>query len=153
MNDENFMRLAIEEAELALENGEVPVGCVIASGDAVIARAHNEIESMQDPTAHAEMLAIRRAVKAMGNKFLNDCRIYVTLEPCAMCAGAIVATRIGRVIYGAPDTERGCTGSIYRLTEDPAFVHFCPADGGVKADECRKLLDEFFVRLRAHGEN
>lgn len=139
------MREAIREARMALDAGEMPVGCVIADASGrVIARAHNERESLRDPTAHAEILAIRRAALALGNWRLAGCTIYVTLEPCPMCAGAIVMARLARVVYGARDERGGCTGSLYRLTEDPAFNHFAPADGGLLQHECAALINEFF---------
>ena len=146
MTDRDFMREAIHEAELAAEAGELPVGCVIARGGGILARAHNECEARGDATAHAELLAIRRASRAMKDWRLTDCTLYVTLEPCPMCAGALVQARLGRLVYGAPNPGQGCAGSLYRIPEDPAFPHFCPSDGGVLQDECRALLEGFFPR-------
>lgn len=146
--EERMMALALEQARLALAAGEIPVGAVIARGDAVIAAAHNRRELDRDPTAHAEVMAIRQAARALGGRRLTGCTLYVTLEPCPMCAGAIVMAGLDRVVYGASDPQQGCTGSVYRITEDPAFSHFCPADGGVLAEECRALLESFFRGAR-----
>ena len=146
--EERMMALALEQARLALAAGEIPVGAVIARGDAVIAAAHNRRELDRDPTAHAEVVAIRQAARALGGRRLTGCTLYVTLEPCPMCAGAIVMAGLSRVVYGASDPQQGCTGSVYRITEDPAFSHFCPADGGVLAEECRALLESFFRGAR-----
>ena len=146
--EERMMALALEQARLALAAGEIPVGAVIARGDAVIAAAHNRRELDKDPTAHAEVVAIRQAARALGGRRLTGCTLYVTLEPCPMCAGAIVMAGLDRVVYGASDPQQGCTGSVYRITEDPAFSHFCPADGGVLAEECRALLESFFRGAR-----
>lgn len=146
--EERMMALALEQARLALAAGEIPVGAVIVRGDAVIAAAHNRRELDRDPTAHAEVVAIRQAARALGGRRLTGCTLYVTLEPCPMCAGAIVMAGLDRVVYGASDPQQGCTGSVYRITEDPAFSHFCPADGGVLAEECRALLESFFRGAR-----
>ena len=148
MTDADFMREALAEARLAAGAGEMPVGCVIVRDGAIIARAHNECESRRDATAHAELLAIRRASAAAGDWRLNRCTLYVTLEPCPMCAGAIVQGRVGRLVYGAPNPAQGCAGSLYRIPEDPAFPHFCPSEGGVLAAECQALLDAFFLARR-----
>ena len=148
MTDADFMREALAEARLAAGAGEMPVGCVIVRDGAIIARAHNECESRRDATAHAELLAIRRASAACGDWRLDRCALYVTLEPCPMCAGAVVQARVGRLVYGAPNPAQGCAGSLYRVTEDPAFPHFCPAEGGVLAGECQALLDAFFREMR-----
>ncbi len=146
--DEDYMRQALEQAKLAAAAGELPVGCVIVKDGEIIARAHNECEQRGDATAHAELLAIQRASAAAGGWRLNDCALYVTLEPCPMCAGAIVQARVGRLVYGAANPEQGCAGSLYRIPEDPAFPHFCKSDGGVLARECRALLDGFFSKRR-----
>ena len=144
MTDEACMREAIREAKLALAQGETPVGCVIARGGEIVARGHNLRQATGDPTGHAEIVAIRRAAEALGDWRLEGCTLYVTLEPCPMCAGAILMARLERLVYGAPDPVQGCAGSVYRITEDPAFTHFCPADGGVLAEECSVLLSGFF---------
>ena len=148
MKDSDYMLLALEEANQAREAGEMPVGCVVVKDDAIIARAHNRCEEYRDATAHAEMLAIRQASCILGDWRLSDCTLYVTLEPCPMCAGAIMQARVGRLVYGADDPEQGCAGSLYRITEDPAFPHFCQCDGGVESDKCGKLINEFFHRRR-----
>lgn len=146
--DADFMREALREAGLAARAGELPVGCVIAKDGEIVARAHNACEETADATCHAELLAIRQASKALGDWRLNGCTLYVTLEPCPMCAGAIVQARVGRLVFGAPNPGQGCAGSLYRIPEDPAFPHFCPCDGGVLAEECQALLDGFFGALR-----
>lgn len=148
MKDADYMKEALAEAQLAAEAGEMPVGCVIVRDGAIVARAHNECEARHDATCHAEMLAIRRASEALGDWRLNGCTLYVTLEPCPMCAGAISQARVGRLVFGAADPAQGCAGSLYRIPEDPAFTHFCPCDGGVMRDACSKLLDAFFQKRR-----
>ena len=148
MNDMDFMRAAMEQAELAAAMGEMPVGCVIVKDGEIIGRGHNERETGGDPTAHAEIVAMRRAAKQTGSWRLSDCTLYVTLEPCPMCAGAVVQARVGRLVFGAYDETAGCAGSIYRIPEDPAFNHFCKSEGGVLAEECARLLDTFFKSRR-----
>jgi len=148
MTDADFMREALVEARLAAVAGEMPVGCVIARDGEIVARSHNECEARRDATAHAELLAIRRASAAAGDWRLNRCTLYVTLEPCPMCAGAIVQARVGRLVYGAADPGQGCAGSLYRICEDPAFPHFCKSEGGVMAEECQALLNAFFEDIR-----
>jgi len=148
MTDIDFMVEALSEARLAAEAGEMPVGCVIARDGQILARAHNECEARRDATAHAELLAIRRASAAAGDWRLNGCTLYTTLEPCPMCAGAIVQARVGRLVYGAADPGQGCAGSLYRICEDPAFPHFCKSEGGVLAGECTALLRDFFDKAR-----
>ena len=148
MNDRDYMNEALREAGLAAEAGELPVGCVVVRNGAIVARAHNECETRRDATAHAELLAIRRASRALGDWRLTDCALYVTLEPCPMCAGAIMQARVGRLVFGAPNPDQGCAGSLYRIPEDPAFPHFCPSDGGVLREECQALLKDFAHKLR-----
>ena len=142
------MREALAEARLALSEGELPIGCVIVRDGEIVARGHNTCERDGDATAHAEINAMRRASKAVGDWRLNRCTLYVTLEPCPMCAGAMVQARVGRLVYGAPNPAQGCAGSLYRIPEDPAFPHFCPCDGGVLAGECQAVLDTFFAMRR-----
>ena len=149
--DEAMMHEALREARAARQEDELPVGCVITYEGEIIARAHNEREQSGDPTAHAEVLAIRRAAKHLNQWRLNGCTLYVTLEPCPMCAGAISQSRLDRLVYGTADPNQGCAGSVYRIPEDPAFTHFCPSDGGALADECRAELDAFFARRRKHA--
>lgn len=151
MTDAGFMKEALAEARLAAEAGEMPVGCVIVRAGEIIARAHNACEATRDATAHAELLAIRRASAASRDWRLNNCTLYVTLEPCPMCAGAIVQARVGRLVYGAADPGQGCAGSLYRLCEDPAFPHFCKSEGGVLAEECARLLKCFFEQARRNS--
>lgn len=145
---EACMREALAEARLALEAGEVPVGAVVARGGQIVGRAHNLRETEQDPTAHAEVLAIREAARALGTWRLTGCVLYVTLEPCPMCAGAITMARLDAVWYGASDARAGCCGSIYRMTEDPAFLYPVPAYGGLLASHCTALLQAFFGTKR-----
>ena len=149
MQDEDFMREALQEAERAAQIGEMPVGCVMVRDGVIIARAHNECEMRHDATAHAEMLAIRRASRTVGDWRLSGATLYVTLEPCPMCAGAIMQSRIRRLVFGACDPGQGCAGSLYRIPEDPAFPHFCICVGGVLADDCSRLLTAFFQRIRS----
>lgn len=149
--DETMMHEALQEARVARQQDELPVGCVITYEGKIIARAHNEREQFHDPTAHAEVVAIRRAAKHLNQWRLNGCTIYVTLEPCPMCAGAISQARLDRLVYGATDPNQGCAGSVYRIPEDPAFTHFCPSDGGVLKDECRAELDAFFAQRRTRA--
>ena len=143
-----FMEAALNEARAALSAGELPVGCVIVKDGEVIARGRNVREAQRDPTGHAEIIAIRAAAEALGDWRLNECDMYVTLEPCPMCAGAISQARVGRLFFGAHDPAQGCAGSIYRIPEDPAFPHFCRCEGGILENECRALLDDFFADAR-----
>lgn len=148
MGDAAWMAEALVEAEAAAREGEIPVGCVIVRDGQLVARGHNLREQTGDPTAHAEVVAIRRAAQALGCWKLDGCTLYVTLEPCPMCAGAVSQARISRLIYGASDPAYGCAGSVYRIPEDPAFNHFCICDGGVREADCRSLLENFFLRRR-----
>ena len=149
MHDHDFMTAAIAEAEAALAAGEMPVGCVIVKDGKIIARGRNEREETHDPTAHAEIIAIRRAAQVLGDWRLEGCTLYVTLEPCPMCAGAISQARVSRVVWGAADEKYGCAGSLYRIPEDPAFPHFCPCDGGVQEGACSDIIRRFFARKRS----
>lgn len=145
-----LMRLAVDEARIAATEGEVPVGAVLVGPDgSVIARTRNARETGGDPTAHAELLAIRRAAEALGDRVLTGCALYVTLEPCAMCAGAILAARVPRVVFGAWDEKAGAAGSVYDLLRDGRLPHAVPeVVGGVLADECARLLEGFFAERR-----
>jgi tRNA(adenine34) deaminase len=146
--DEYFMRLALREAERALEHGDVPIGCVIAHGGEVIAAAANERELRADPTAHAEVLALREAGRALGSWRIADAVLYVTLEPCAMCAGAMVLARVPRVVYGTVDPKAGAAGSVLDVLADPRLNHRPVVAGGLLADEAADLLRAFFESRR-----
>ncbi len=146
--DEYYMRLALREAEAAMAEGEVPVGAVIVQGDRLLAAAHNQREQLRDPTAHAEMIAITQAAAARNDWRLEGCTLYVTLEPCPMCAGAIVQARIARVVYGARDPKAGACESLYRLVNDPRLNHRAELRGGVLAEEAAELLRRFFRERR-----
>jgi tRNA(adenine34) deaminase len=154
MSHEAFMRMALREAEVAFEADEVPIGAIVvqeqAEGDAprVIAAAHNEREQLRDPTAHAEMIAITQAAQALGNWRLEGCTLYVTLEACPMCAGAMVLARLPRVVYGAADPKAGALTTLYRLLDDPRLNHRAEVIGGVLAEECGEILSRFFARKR-----
>ena len=142
------MQRALGEAKRALELGEVPVGAAVVCDGEVIALAHNEREALGDPTAHAEVLAIRRAAKKLGRRRLTGCTLYVTLEPCPMCAGAIVMAELDGVYYGAADRTAGCAGSVYAIPEDPAFGRRIACMGGLLEGECQEILDSFFGERR-----
>jgi len=146
--DKKMMDLALTEARLAAAEGEIPVGAVIVKDDRIIARARNTRETQNDPAGHAEINALRMAAQAMGTWRLTGCTIYVTLEPCCMCASAIMQSRLKRVVFGAYDHQAGGCGSLYRLTEDPAFNHFAPADGGLMEEECSALLTQWLAAKR-----
>ena len=146
--DEYFMRLALREAERALDHDDVPVGAVVVFEGEVIGVGHNERELVQDPTAHAEMLAIREAARAIGSWRLLGTTLYVTLEPCAMCAGAIVLGRIPRVVYGADDPKAGAAGSVLDILAEPRLNHRPAVVGGVLADDAAELLRTFFRSRR-----
>jgi tRNA(adenine34) deaminase len=147
--DEQYMKAALREARAALEDDEVPVGAVIVHNDRVIGRAHNQRERLKDPTAHAEMIALTQAAAALEDWRLEDATMYVTLEPCIMCAGALVQSRIARVVYGARDERAGACGSIYSVGLDPRLNHRFVVEGGVLEAECASLLHEFFLSKRS----
>jgi tRNA(adenine34) deaminase len=146
--DDYFMRLALREAERALEHDDVPIGAVLVREGEVIAAAHNERELRQDPTAHAEIIALRQAAEAIGSWRVLDAVVYVTLEPCAMCAGAIVLARVARVVYGASDPKAGACGSVLDVLGEPRLNHRPDVAGGLLAQECGGLLSEFFASRR-----
>lgn len=148
MNHVAAMRVALEEARAAAEHGDVPVGAVVVRDGEVIARRHNERELSGDPTAHAEVLALRDAAAALGTWRLDDCTLVVTLEPCPMCAGAALAARIGRVVFGAADPKAGALGSLYHLASDPRLNHNPPVVHGVEAAAAADLLSAFFADRR-----
>ncbi len=147
--DSHWMREALREAERAGRRGEVPVGAVVVGAGRVLGRAGNAIEATQDPTAHAEMLALRQAAAALGTRRLLATTLYVTLEPCAMCAGAAVLARVPRLVFGATDPKSGACGSLCNIAADPRLNHRCQVRGGVLERECAELLKEFFMALRA----
>ena len=146
--DDRFLRQALREAQRAFEAEEVPVGAVVVQGDQVIGRGHNQREALHDPTAHAEVLALTAAANHLEDWRLTGCTLYVTKEPCAMCAGALVNSRLDRVVFGAWDEQAGCCGSLYQLCRDPRFSHQVEVTGGILEDECQALLQEFFVLRR-----
>jgi len=149
VTDDEAMGLALEEARQALAHGDIPVGAIVLDAThTVIARRHNERELAGDPTAHAEILAIRDAAAAFDGWRLTDATLVVTLEPCPMCAGALVAARAGRVVFGAPDPKAGATGSLYNLCADPRLNHEIAVTHGVRAQESAELLADFFARRR-----
>lgn len=148
----SFMDLALDEARAAVAAGEVPVGCVIVHDGEVIARAHNRTLADRDPTAHCEMLAIRQAADVLVSERLTDCDLYVTLEPCAMCAGALVLARVQRLVFGAFDPKAGACGSLYRITQDERLNHRIETVGGVMQEASAELLRAFFRRRRELGE-
>ena len=147
-----FMRLAFREAEQAFAEDEVPVGAIVVHGEDVIGSAHNQREQLHDPTAHAEMIAITQAAEALGSWRLDDCLLYVTLEPCPMCAGAIVQARIPWVVYGTTDPKAGAVDTLYQLIRDPRLNHRCQTVGGIMERECGEILSRFFQMKRKQGK-
>ena len=146
--DEYFMTRAIDQAYIAEENGDVPIGCVIVYDGQVIAKAYNQREQLTDPTAHAEIIALTQASDYLGSWRLAGCTIYVTLEPCPMCAGALVLARIDRLVYGCHDPKTGSCGSVYNIVEDTRLNHIVKVTSGVKAETCSEQLSGFFKRRR-----
>lgn len=143
------MTLALREAERALDEDEVPVGAVVVAADGrIVGKAHNQRETLQDPTAHAEMLALTQAAAALEQWRLDGTTLYVTLEPCPMCAGALVNARVGRLVFGARDPKAGACGSLFDIVSDPRLNHRVPVTGGVRAEECGEVLRAFFRRKR-----
>src|SRR6266704_2397685 len=151
-SDQYFMGEALRQAVRAYEAEEVPVGAVVVRGGRVIARAFNQVEMLKDATAHAEMLALTQAEEVVGDWRLTDCTLYVTKEPCPMCAGAIVHVRLARVVYGASDPKGGAAGSALNLLQFPTLNHRCEITGGVREVECRSLLQSFFGRQRERAK-
>ncbi|MCC6125988.1 MAG: nucleoside deaminase [Pirellulales bacterium] len=149
---EHYMQLALDEAERAFREAEVPIGAVVAQEGRVIAAAHNQREQLHDPTAHAEMIAITQAAEALQSWRLDGCTLYVTLEPCPMCAGAILQARIPLVVYGAADPKAGAVHSLYRLLDDPRLNHRCEVIAQVLADRCGRILSRFFQDQRRLGK-
>ena len=142
------METALAEARKALEEGEIPVGAALYRGEELLWADHNRRESLQDPTAHAEMLCLRQGAARLGNWRLADCTLYVTLEPCPMCAGALVMSRLGRCVFGAADPDRGCCGSVYDLPADPALGGSTRWEAGAEEAACQALLNDFFAARR-----
>ncbi len=150
-SDAEYMAEALREAERALEADEVPVGAIIVYEGRTIARAHNQREMLRDPTGHAEMIAITQAAEYVGSWRLDGCTMYVTLEPCAMCAGAIVLARLPRLVFGASDPKAGAVGSLYDIPRDPRLNHTVDVTSGVLEAECGEILSEFFRRKRGRA--
>ena len=150
MTDESAMRAALEEARAALDHDDVPIGAVVVRDGDVIASRHNEREATNDPTAHAEVLALRDAARAVGSWRLPDCTLYVTVEPCVMCAGAVINARVGRLVYGTPDLKAGATASLYNVCADPRLNHNPPVTHGILAEDAAALLADFFRSRRAN---
>jgi tRNA(adenine34) deaminase len=151
MNDETWMGRALELARRAAREGEVPVGAMVVRGEECLGSGYNRREQDRDPLAHAEMLAIGEAAKALGDWRLNDCTLYVTLEPCPMCAGALVNSRVDRLVFGASDPKAGYCGTLGNLAEDPRLNHRLEVVRGVREEECSRLLKDFFADLRVRG--
>ncbi len=148
ITDQAMMVLALDEARAASAHGEVPVGALVVHDGEVIARAHNLREGLQDPSAHAELLALREAARKLGRWRLTGCTLYVTLEPCAMCAGALVLARIDRLVYGCDDSKAGACGSVIDIVREPKLNHRVEVVRGVRAEECGQVLTEFFASRR-----
>lgn len=151
VTDDAAMGLALDQARLAAECGEVPVGAIVVVGGTVVAARHNEREATNDPTAHAEILALRDAASRLETWRLSAATMYVTLEPCPMCAGAAWASRLGRIVFGAPDSAAGATGSLYNIANDERLNHSCVITHGVRADESSALLQSFFSQRRSNN--
>jgi tRNA(adenine34) deaminase len=149
---ERYMQIALEEAEAALREDEVPIGAIIVHQERIIARAHNQREQLNDPTAHAEMIAITQAAESLYSWRLDGCTLYVTLEPCPMCAGAILQARIPTLVYGAADPKAGAVNTLYRLLEDPRLNHRCQVVADVLAQPCATILSRFFQAQRQLGK-
>ena len=147
------MRVAIEAARIAEDNGDVPIGAVIVYKNQIIGRAYNQREQLNDPTAHAEIVALTQAAAALENWRLNGCTMYVTLEPCPMCAGALVLSRMDRLVYGCDDPKAGACGSLYNIVGDERLNHRLEVASGVLAEQCSRQLQEFFAKRRIENKN
>ena len=147
--DRRWMRQALREAERAFEDGEVPVGAVVVKDGVLVGRGRNAVERLGDPTAHAEMLALSAACETVGSKFLDDCTLYVTLEPCPMCSGALVLSRLQRLVFGAFDEKFGASSTLYTIPQDPRLNHQVEVVSGVEADAAADLLRSFFQQRRS----
>lgn len=148
MNYYDYMAEAIQIAKVGADMGEVPVGAVIVHNNRIIAKEHNRIEALRDATAHAELIAIKSTVKELGEKYLNECEIYVTLEPCSMCAGAMILTKIKKLIYGATYYKAGACGSLYMIASDKRLNHRIEVIQGIMEEECTELIKNYFRQLR-----
>jgi tRNA(adenine34) deaminase len=151
MTDERFMKYAIDQANIAEENGDVPIGAVIVYQNQIIAKACNQRELLNDPTAHAEIIALTQASEYVGSWRLEGCTIYVTLEPCCMCAGALVLARIERLVYGCVDPKTGAAGSLYNIVQDERLNHRLEVTSGILSEQCSLVLQDFFRRRRIEG--
>jgi tRNA(adenine34) deaminase len=151
--DQRFMRVAIETARIAEDNGDVPIGAVIVYQNRIIAKAYNQREQLQDPTAHAEIIALTQAAAALQNWHLHGCTMYVTLEPCPMCAGALVLGRLDRLVYGCDDPKTGACKSLYNIVQDERLNHRLEVTSGVLEGQCREQLQKFFAQRREQNDN
>ena len=147
-SDRHFMGEALRQAHRALQSEEVPVGAVVVRGGVIIARSHNQVETLKDATAHAEMLALTQAASVVGDWRLSDCEVFVTKEPCPMCAGAMIHGRVKRVVFGCPSTKDGAAGGLMNLLQHPKLNHQCEITSGVRHDECAQMLQAFFRERR-----
>lgn len=147
--ERRWMKAALQQAERAFERGEVPVGAVVVRGDQIVGRGHNQVEQLGDPTAHAEMIAITAACETLGSKYLTGCTLYVTLEPCPMCAGAIVWARLSRLVFGAFDEKAGSASTLYNIPQDSRLNHYVDILSGIEADRSAALLQAFFHQRRS----
>jgi tRNA(adenine34) deaminase len=152
-SDKKFMQVALDVAKVAEANGDVPIGAVIVYQNQIIGKAYNQREQLQDPTAHAEIIAITQAAAFLESWRLHDCTMYVTLEPCPMCAGALVLARMDRLVYGCDDPKTGAVKSLYNIVQDERLNHRLEVTSGVLAEECGELLQEFFRRRRIENKN
>lgn len=149
-DDERWMEYALQEAELAYKRKEVPIGAVIVHKDRIIGKGYNQVETLKDPTAHAEIIAITAAAAHLGNHRFENCTLYVTLEPCAMCAGAIVLARISRLVFGAPDPKAGACGTLFNIVQDKRLNHRVEVVSGVMESKCAGLMKDFFKKVRSN---
>jgi tRNA(adenine34) deaminase len=150
-DDERWMDHALREAEQAYKRKEVPIGALVVQNGRVIGRGYNQVETLKDPTAHAEMIAITAAATQLGNHRFDKCTLYVTLEPCAMCAGAIVLSRMERVVFGAPDPKAGACGTLFNIVQDKRLNHRVELVGGLMEEKCGGIVKDFFTKVRSNG--
>lgn len=146
--DRAFMAEALKQAKVAFEEDEVPIGAIIVHKGKIVAKAHNQVEMLKDPTAHAEMIAITQATSTLSSKWLNDCVMYVTIEPCSMCAGALVLARIKKLFFGSTDPKAGACGTCFNIVQDPKLNHQISMAHGILAQECSQLMSDFFKKKR-----